>query len=134
MLKLPIMSDKTLVVTFACIDCSTLFKKKIEDGRKDFVKSRQQNSHCILVLHTDCPAINSRSGFQFSKEISTLLDNRTAPYLPRTLTLAQLNSCYRNCSIQFQSSQRSNAKTYVTSGCQCLENLYRFKTFTQRSS
>ena len=26
-----------------------------------------------------------------------------------------------------QSSPRSNAKTYVTSGCQCLENLYQFK-------
>ena len=31
-------------------------------------------------------------------------------------------------------SQRSNAKSYVTSGCQCLENLCQFKAFTERSS
>ena len=33
-------------------------------------------------------------------------------------------------------SQRSNTKTNVTSGCQseCLENLYKFKAFTERSS
>ena len=35
---------------------------------------------------------------------------------------------------QDPSSQRSNAKIYVTSGNQCLENLYQFKAFTERSS
>ena len=31
-------------------------------------------------------------------------------------------------------SQWSNAKPYVTFGCQCLENLYQFKAFTEWSS
>ena len=31
-------------------------------------------------------------------------------------------------------SQQSNAKIYVTSGCQCLENLYQFKAFMEQSS
>ena len=34
----------------------------------------------------------------------------------------------------YQGTPRSNAKTYVTSGFQCLENLYQFKAFTERTS
>ena len=36
--------------------------------------------------------------------------------------------------IRTMSSQRSNVKTYVTSGCLCLENLYLLKAFTERRS
>ena len=51
------------------------------------LKSRQQNSQFIHVLHTAFPVIHSRSGLQFSKEISALsLKNRT-PFCHRSLRL-----------------------------------------------
>ena len=71
--------------------------------------------------------------------------------LPEGATIFPVASCYRNPSLSaslmghlawrqtlprlvWTGSPQSNAKTYVTSGCQCLENLYQFKAFTERSS
>ena len=62
--------------------------------------------------------------------------NHTAGVFQRITELENKIAIIFQVLIHFHplASPRSNAKTYITSGCQCLENLNQFKANTERSS
>ena len=62
-----------------------LLKKELWENYE--LKSRQQNSQYIHVLQTAFPDIHSRSGLQFSKEISALSWKNRTPFCHRSLRL-----------------------------------------------
>ena len=121
------------VVSFSFV--TSEFRKSSEsdiasEDKENRMSWQRSKSMDVLSDDRDCDVFMQQVGTAVSRCcrcIASYTNVLWASQWPNAKTYVTSGcQCLENL-YQFKHSQRSNAKTYVTSGCQCLENLFQFK-------